>query len=139
VFDEEIEPCLRGRHNEWSQGSLFNENSRGNRTTYTAYVAGGTVDILTMRNHLVGTATFGEIENGEVTINIDLQGAKFSIGRESIRVLTYDDPPTGNPNFNPKLNTAREINATETTATIIVPAANYYAINLNVTCSDEED
>jgi hypothetical protein len=89
--------------------------------------------------NLVGTATFGEIENGELTINIDLQGAKFSIGRESIRVLTYDDPPTGNPNFNPKLNTAREIDATETTATIVVPAANYYAINLNVTCSDEED
>lgn len=136
---EEIEPCLRGRHSAWTEGTLFDNTNRGNWATYTDYEAGATIDIVTRKNILVGTATFGPIENGEVTIAFDLQGAKFANGRENIKVLAYNSPPTSIPRFNPKLNTVREKEETETTATIVVPASPYYAINLNIVCSDAEE
>ncbi len=112
----------------WVDGTRY--TAKGNWATYTTYAEGAVVNIYAGRNMLIGTATFSAVVDGEVTIDIALvDGWEFEPVMESLKIQDYDMPPSGNPSpgqFEWKWD------ATGSTWTAVVPAANYYGIHLDV-------
>lgn len=128
------EPCgeweCSGSETAWSTGPRF--TLRGNWATYTPYNnLEQTVVIYAGQNINVGTVHFSALANGEVTLTIDLNnGWRFNDVNESLKINTYNVPPSGNPapgQFQYKYN------ATGDSYSVTLPDANIYAIHLDVT------
>lgn len=127
----------------WADGARYTK--KGNWATYTAYDgAAKTVDIYAGKNILVGTATFSVPDSdGNVKITINLTGAIFyydvndPLYDDNLKVQDYEAKPSGNPA--PGLfEWKTQIEPGSTTGSIVVPAANYYGVHLDVAVPCDE-
>ncbi len=108
----------------WAAGSRY--VTRGNWATYTTY-AEGTVNLYAGQHMFAGTASFSAVNDGMVTITIELDEEwSFQEGDNAVKVQAYDAAPSGNPS--PGRFTSYKGNELEFT----VPAANFYGIHLDV-------
>lgn len=112
----------------WANGPRY--TTRGNWATYTPFVANTTVTIFAGQTINAGTMQFSSVVNGQVTLTINLtNGWHFSEVAESLKIQDYAVAPSGNPS--PGLF-AWKFNATGTTASVTVPANNFYGIHLDL-------
>jgi hypothetical protein len=119
------EPCYEYKgETAWSAGSRY--VTRGNWATYTAY-AEGTVNLYAGQHMLAGTVSLSAVNDGMVTITIDLDEEwSFQEGDNAVKVQGYDAAPSGNPS--PGRFTTYKGNEVE----FSVPAADFYGIHLDV-------
>jgi hypothetical protein len=105
---------------------------RGNWATFIDFEeADGQVNIYAGQSKLVGTASFVNNGDGTVTISITLiDGWAFDASKVNLMVQGYEDAPYGVQPIPGQF--AYSSTETGTTASIIVPLANFYGIHLNV-------
>jgi len=105
--------------------------NRGNWATYVEY-AEKTTTLFAGQTIPVGTAEFSGIVGGSVTITISLfDGWEFAEVAENLKVQGYASAPSGNPNPGGFAN-KENCDSTESSCYIIVPAANFYGVHLDV-------
>jgi hypothetical protein len=126
-WNPENEVCYE-EETAWAAGTRYS-TERGNWATFTPYSAGSTVNIFAGQTILVGTATFSQAVDGMVTITIELEGARFQNVEENLKVQGYTAAPSGNPNPG---GFAFKSTETGSSASITVPAANFYGVHLDV-------
>jgi hypothetical protein len=106
---------------------------RGNWATWVAYAdAAKTVNLYAGQTLLAGTVSLGAVNNGFVTITLDLaDGFVFDDVFSNFKVQGYSTAPTGNPvpgDFANKTTCDVESD----TCSITVPDANYYGIHADL-------
>lgn len=135
--DGETNACYQ-EETAWADGERY--TNQGSWATYTPYPGdGGTVDIYAGRDMPAGTATFTDNGDGTVEISIDLVDGfifYYDLGNpeddsENLKVQDYESAPSGNPAIG-LFDHKASVNVGATSATIIVPANNYYGIHLDV-------
>ncbi|MDO9140473.1 MAG: hypothetical protein Q7U38_09130 [Methylobacter sp.] len=113
----------------WADGSRY--VNPGNWATYTAYVAGTTVDLFAGQTLDAGSVTFSAVNNGKVTITIDIAaGWRFAPVAENVKIQGYNEAPSGNPapgNF-----TTHKAQASGASYTVDVDAFNFYGVHVDV-------
>ena len=110
--------------------------NRGNWATYVKYQgfedAGKTTTLFAGQTIEVGTVTFSEVVDGNVTITVDMTAPwEFEEVSENLKVQDYAAAPSGNPSpglFDHK----KDCDPDESTCSIMVPANNYYGVHVNV-------
>jgi hypothetical protein len=124
--------CTLGTNTAWAAngdepGQLPVYPGGGNWATYVEYFgAQKTVSFFAGQTHYVGTVTFSAPVDGMVTITVNLENASFKAG-EVLAVQDYATAPIN-------VNTApgqfdHKVDATGTTAQIVVPANNFYIVH----------
>jgi hypothetical protein len=129
---EEDEEFCWNDETAWSAGDRY--VSQGNWATYTAYDGTAkTVTLFAGQTINIGTVTFSNEVNGQVTISINLNSdiAKYAVDNEALKIQAYDVAPTGNPS--PGLFTTSKSNSTSVT----VPSANYFGVHLDALVKGE--
>jgi hypothetical protein len=114
----------------WAAGTRY--VSRGNWATFTPYVADSTVTLYAGQTYVAGTVHFGPVVGGNVTITITLNpGFQFDPDtNESVKIQGYATAPTGiSPNPG---GFANKGDAETSPFVIVVPAANYYGVHVDV-------
>lgn len=114
----------------WSAGPRY--TPKGNWATYTQYSANKMVTLFAGQVHVAGTVHFSPVDgDGNVTITITLNpGFRFDPDTdESVKVQGYANPPSGNPAPGQFANKA---DAETSPFSIVVPAANYYGVHVDV-------
>lgn len=139
---QDVNKCY-GEETAWAVGSPYNKR-RGNWAMYVEY-NGDTVvtDVQAgKKGKDVGDVVIEPSGPDNVKITVTLDGAIFyydlasSIADENLKVQPYDTAPEGNPApglFGYKLTLP--VGSTE--ASIIVPAANFYGIHMDVAVTEE--
>ena len=120
------EPAEYQTETAWVSGLRYTE--QGNWATYYTYTGeNNDVPVYAGQNINIGTASFSEIQNGYITISIELTNDwELQPETESVKVQGYDNAPSGNPapgQFKTYKGTG---------LTIIVPVYDYYGIHLDV-------
>jgi hypothetical protein len=143
---EDVEECWEGETAWAANGDIPGEyryTSRGNWATYLIYAADKTVTLFAGQYMDAGTVHFSDVVNGEVTITITLNaGWRFydDPNMENVKIQGYESYPSGNPAPGQFDNKGY---ATESPFVIVVPAANYYGVHVDVEqsveCLVEED
>ena len=130
----------------WSAGNRYNpricttnpKNGKetctggGNWATYTKYeYAAKTVDLIAGQNQKAGTVTFSDVNDGKVTITIDIaSGWRFKPVAENVKIQGYTTAPSGNPV--PGRFTTHKGQASGTQYRVEVGAFNYYGVHVDV-------
>lgn len=108
----------------WSDGCKYTQ--KGGWATYTKYSPYSCVTLYGGQTINVGSASFSCVNNGKVTITINLTcGWELAPGKESVKIETYNSAPNSKPvpgHFTYKGNCL----------TIEVDAACFYGIHLDV-------
>lgn len=125
LCEPEADKCYQ-EETAWATGTRFVE--KGNWATYTTYVPNETINIYAGQTILVGTITFSEVVEGNVTATINLSdGWVLQNVFESVKVQGYDTTP---PDKNPAPGQFTTYKGNELSGTI--PAFTYYGIHLDV-------
>ncbi len=112
----------------WAAGIRY--VTGGNWSTYTPYVTGSTVTLYAGETNEAGTVHFSASIDGYVTMTIELNdGWRFEDVEENFKIQDYATAPSGNPA--PGLFAYKGY-ATEDSFSIVVPAADYYGVHINV-------
>ncbi len=122
----------------WSDGTRYNQ--RGNWATYTAYSTGKEATLFAGQNFEIGTVSFGAEVDGEVEITITLNSdGAFQDVASNVKIQGYNSAPKGNPAPG---RFAFKGDASGSTFTATVPAANFYGVHVDaarvVECPIEE-
>jgi len=139
AFNEPDDMCWEAE-TAWAVGT--NYVKKGSWAMYVPY--GGnemTVDIRADGGDgvgiIVGTATFSEPVDGEVTITINLSGAIFyydlndDLEDNNLKVQDYDKAPNKNPQIG-KFDWKTMIAVHATTGSIVVPENNFYGVHMDL-------
>jgi hypothetical protein len=111
----------------WAEGIRYVK--KGNWATYTPY-AEGTVTLFAGQTIPVGSASFSAKANGEVSIEINLDGDwVFADVKENVKIQNYPFAPSGNPAPG---RFAHKGNASGKSISMVVPASDFYGIHLDV-------
>ncbi|MFU8789554.1 MAG: hypothetical protein ACNA7G_11025 [Methylobacter sp.] len=112
----------------WAAGNRYTQ--QGSWATYTEYAA-KTVDLLAGQTHEAGTVTFSAVNNGKVTITININtGWRFNPVAENVKIQGYATAPSGNPA--PGSFTTHKATAGGATYTVNVDAFNFYGVHVDV-------
>jgi hypothetical protein len=104
---------------------------RGNWATYVAY-AEKTTTLFAGQTIPVGTVSFSAVVDGNVTITVTLyDGWVFEDVSENLMVQGYSTAPSGNPAPGLFAN-KKYCDPDSATCEIVVPAANFYGVHVNV-------
>ncbi|MDH6342033.1 hypothetical protein M2480_000413 [Parabacteroides sp. PFB2-12] len=121
------EPIDYQTESAWSAGDRYTE--QGNWATFTAYTGEElTVPVIAGKSIEVGTVTFSEVVDGNITITIALTGGWELNAKktETVKIQGYDVAPSGNPAPGQFATYKGE------SLVVDVPASEYYGIHLDV-------
>jgi len=126
------QPCFEtSSETAWAAGSRY--VTKGNWATWVAYSnVEKVVKLYAGQTKEIGTATFRAKDGNNVTIDINITTAGWELvpGVDNIKIQGYSSTP---PKSNPSPGSfANKMSGSGTTASIVVPAANYYGVHLDV-------
>jgi hypothetical protein len=134
TFTNTLIPVVIDTETAWASNLLgtcctlrFNPNGTKNWATYVVY--SDVLKVVTLyagQTQAVGTVTFSALAGGNVTITVQLSGGWTFADGSVLAVKGYTNQPSGNPSPGQFPN---KVSASGTTAQIVVPDANYFAVH----------
>jgi hypothetical protein len=111
----------------WADGTRYIDS--GNWATFTPYTTEQVI-FYAGQTYEAGWVTFTDNGDDTVTISIELNpGWSFNPVEESLKIQGYDEAPSGNPSPG---GFAYKYDITGSSASVTVPAANFYGVHGDV-------